>query len=140
MDVTGCIDHQGVPPFLVAVMSSGLSIFSEYRFTYCIMILYALSSCVVRFRGQDYKEKKKNSTQNKSQTQRARAHKDTSFLNTDCELSTETCSTNVYSFDPRPTIRSVVSKRCSLTVEALPLTRFIVQHGNRFVSAIITDK
>ena len=40
-------------------------------------------------------KKKKNSTQNKSQTQRARAYKVTSFLITDCESSTETCSKNV---------------------------------------------
>ena len=43
---------------------------------------------------------KKNSTQNKSQTQRARAYKVTSFLSTDCELSTKTCSKNVYSPSP----------------------------------------
>ena len=40
-------------------------------------------------------EKEKNLTQNKSQTQRARAYKVTSFLSTDCELSTEACSKNV---------------------------------------------
>ena len=45
-------------------------------------------------------KKKKNSTQNKSETQRARAYKVTSFLSTDCELSTETCSKNVYSPGP----------------------------------------
>ena len=45
-------------------------------------------------------KKKKNSTQNKSQTQRARAYKVTSFLSTDCELSTEMCSKNVYSLGP----------------------------------------
>ena len=39
--------------------------------------------------------KNKNSTENKSQTQRARAYEVTSFLSTDCELSTETCSKNV---------------------------------------------
>ena len=37
-------------------------------------------------------KKNRNSTQNKSQTQRARAYEVTSFLSTDCELSTETCS------------------------------------------------
>ena len=44
--------------------------------------------------------KKKISTQNKYQTQCARAYKLTSFLSTDCELSTETCSKNVYSPGP----------------------------------------
>ena len=33
-----------------------------------------------------------NSTQNKSQTHRAKQYEVTSFLSTDCELSTETCS------------------------------------------------
>ena len=43
---------------------------------------------------------KKNSTQNKFQTQHARAYKVTPFLSTDCELSTETYSENVYSAEP----------------------------------------
>ena len=51
-------------------------------------------------RGQDYK-KNTNSTQNKSQTHRAEQYEVTSFLSTDCELSTETCSKNVYSLGPR---------------------------------------
>ena len=43
-------------------------------------------------------KKKKNSTQDKYQTQRGRAYKVTSFLSaTDCEFSIETCSKNVYS-------------------------------------------
>ena len=37
--------------------------------------------------GPGAKTIKKNSTQNKSQTQRGRAYKVTSFLSTDCELS-----------------------------------------------------
>ena len=41
-------------------------------------------------------KKKKNFTQNKSQTQSARAYEVTSFLSTDYELSTDTCSKNVY--------------------------------------------
>ena len=45
--------------------------------------------------------KNRNSTQNKSQTHRAKQYKVTSFLSTDCELSTETCSKNVYSLGPR---------------------------------------
>ena len=45
-------------------------------------------------------KKNTNSTQNKSQTHNARAYKVTSFLGTDCELSTETCSRFVYSLGP----------------------------------------
>ena len=41
-----------------------------------------------------------NSTQNKSQTHRAEQYEVTSFLSTDCELITETCSKNVYSLGP----------------------------------------
>ena len=37
-------------------------------------------------------KKNTNSTQNKSQTHRAEQYEVTSFLSTDCELSTETCS------------------------------------------------
>ena len=46
-------------------------------------------------------KKNTNSTQNKSQTHRAKQYKVTSFLSTDCELSTDTCSNNVYSLGPR---------------------------------------
>ena len=45
-------------------------------------------------------KKNTNSTQNKSQTHRAKQHKVTSFLSTYCELSTETCFENVYSLSP----------------------------------------
>ena len=45
-------------------------------------------------------KKNTNSTQNKSQTHRAKQYEVTSFLSTDCELSTETCSKNVYSIGP----------------------------------------
>ena len=45
-------------------------------------------------------KKNTNSTQNKSQTHHARAYEVMSFLSTDCELSTETCSKNVYSLGP----------------------------------------
>ena len=51
------------------------------------LFLYSLGP-----RAQDHK-KKKNLTLNKCQTQRARAYEVTSFRSTDCELSTETCST-----------------------------------------------
>ena len=42
-------------------------------------------------------KKNTNSTQNKSQTHRAKQYKVTAFLSTDCELSTDTCSKNVKS-------------------------------------------
>ena len=45
-------------------------------------------------------KKNTNSTQNKSQTHRAKQYEVTSFLSTDCELSTKTCSKNVYSLGP----------------------------------------
>ena len=45
-------------------------------------------------------KKNTNSTQNKSETHRAKQYKVTSFLSTDCELSTETCSKNVHSLGP----------------------------------------
>ena len=45
--------------------------------------------------------KTQNSTQDKSQTHRAKQYEVTSFLSTDYELSTETCSKNVYSLGPR---------------------------------------
>ena len=44
--------------------------------------------------------KNTNSTPNKSQTQRARAYDVTSFLSTDCELSTNPCSRFLYSLGP----------------------------------------
>ena len=46
-------------------------------------------------------KKNTNSTQNKSETHYAKQYEVTSFLSTDCELSTETCSKNVYSLGPR---------------------------------------
>ena len=47
-------------------------------------------------------KKNTHSTQNKSQTHRAKQYEVTSFLSTVCELSTETCSKNVYSLGPLP--------------------------------------
>ena len=45
-------------------------------------------------------KKNTNSTQNKSETHRVKQYEVTSFLSTDCELSTDTCSKNVYSLGP----------------------------------------
>ena len=54
-------------------------------------------------------KKNTNSTQNKSQTHRAKQQYEvTSFPSTDCELSTETCSKYVYSLGPRHTIVTVI--------------------------------
>ena len=50
-------------------------------------------------------KKNTNSTQNKFQTHRAKQYEVTSFLSTDCELSTETCSKNVYSLGPSSDVR-----------------------------------
>ena len=46
-------------------------------------------------------KKNTNSTQNNSETHHAKQYEVTSFLSTDCELSTETCSENVYSLGPK---------------------------------------
>ena len=43
---------------------------------------------------------KKNSTQKNPKPTKLEDKKVMSFLSTDCELSTETCSKNVYSLDP----------------------------------------
>ena len=47
-------------------------------------------------------KKNTNLTQKKSESHRAKQYEVTSFLSTDCELSTETCSKNVYSLGPWP--------------------------------------
>ena len=54
-------------------------------------------------------KKNTNSTQNKSETHHAKQYEVTSFLSTDCELSTETCSKNVYSLGPMCFIHHVLS-------------------------------
>ena len=64
-------------------------------------------------------KKNTNSTQNKSQTRRARAYKVTSFLSTDCELSTETCSRFLYSLGPLYRYWFGMSKMCSDTPEGI---------------------
>ena len=53
-------------------------------------------------------KKNTNSTPNKSHTQRARAYKVTSFLNTVCELSTNPCTRCLYSLGPW---RRIVERR-----------------------------
>ena len=70
---------------------------------------------MLRFRKQPWPgaktiKKNTNSTQNKSQTHRAKQYEVTSFLSTDCELSTETCSKNVYSLGPWYLVNMKISK------------------------------
>ena len=55
----------------------------------------------MRDQGAKTIKKNTNSTENKAQTHNARAYKVTSFLSTDCELSTETWSRFVYSLGQR---------------------------------------
>ena len=55
---------------------------------------------MVQIPGAKTTKKNTNSTQNKSQTHHAKQYEVTSFLSTDCELSTETCSKNVYRLGP----------------------------------------
>ena len=57
-------------------------------------------------------KKNTNSTQNKFQTHRAKQYEVTSFLSTDCELSTETCSKNVYSIGPMQASRDAKTSTC----------------------------
>ena len=54
-------------------------------------------------------KKTQNSTQNKRQTYHAKQYKVTTFLSTDCELSTNPCSKNVYNLGPR---NGVWHKQC----------------------------
>ena len=60
-------------------------------------------------------KKNTNSTQNKSETHHAKQYEVTSFLSTDCEFSTETCSKNVYSlgqFPPKKLSVAILSRLC----------------------------
>ena len=66
-----------------------------------------ISQLAQRIPGAKTIKKNTNSTQNKSQTHRAKQYKVTSFLSTDCELSTETCSKNVYSLGPWTTWKAL---------------------------------
>ena len=61
----------------------------------------AMDNCTLSWTpGAKTIKKNTNPTQNKSKTHRAKQYEVTSFLSTDCELSTETCSKNVYSLGP----------------------------------------
>ena len=63
-------------------------------------LLYADDLVISDLGPRLYLKKNTNSTQNKSETHHAKQYEVTSFLSTDCELSTETCSKNVYSLGP----------------------------------------
>ena len=65
-------------------------------------------------------KKNTNSTQNKSQTHRAKQYKVTAFLSTDCELSTETCSKNVHSLGPWLCTVHVVSLTAHVKYNSFP--------------------
>ena len=69
-------------------------------------------------------KKNTNSTQNKSETHRAKQYEVTSFLSTDCELSTETCSKNVYSLGPRFVLIATIAgaSKCVLNSPAHKMT------------------
>ena len=56
-------------------------------------------------------KKNTNSTHDKYQTHNAKQYEVTSFLSTDCELSTETCSKNVYRLGPWCILRSLLIER-----------------------------
>ena len=72
-----------------------------YAFTWFTHILENLENTVMIIQISGAKTIKKNentnTTQSKYQTHRAKQYEVTSFLSTDCELSTEICSKNVYS-------------------------------------------
>ena len=79
---------------------------TKQTYTYSILLIVANIKNVSKSEffltpGAKTIKKNTNSTQNKSQTHRAKQYEVTSFLSTDCELSTDTCSKNVYSLGPR---------------------------------------
>ena len=69
-------------------------------------------------------KKNTNSTQNESETHHAKQYEVTSFLSTDCELSTVTCSKNVYA--PGPLLENIAVGSVVL------LTKPISFFGNSF--------
>ena len=77
-------------------------------------------------------KKNTNSTQNKSQTQRAKQYEVTSFLSTDCELSTETCSKNVYSLDPNHILTMKTKIVLSLRESSRKLMCILGKDGKEF--------
>ena len=71
-------------------------------------------------------KKNTNSTQNKSETHHAKQYEVTSFLSTDCELSTETCSKNVYSLGPLSTkLSPLTSCQSTLLPHRFPSFQFL---------------
>ena len=85
-------------------------------------------------RGQD--KKNTNSTQNKSETHHAKQYEVTSFLSTDCELSTETCSKNVYSLGPRSQLlpdRLGIYLKLFVSTYSTPCHEFAFRFGLAFL-------
>ena len=75
--------------------------FSSHVLTISVLLLYfCLAHYCHTCPGAKTIKKNTNSTQNKYQTRHAKQYEVTSFQSTDCELSTETCSKNVYSLGP----------------------------------------
>ena len=79
-------------------------------------------------------KKNTNSTQNKSQTHRAKQYEATSFLSTDCELSTETCSKNVYSLGP---LSSYIGDTDLLLLSLVKSSMLLMAHFNSCTNYII---
>ena len=94
---TGGFTKRGVhvnPPWLRACLHPApITTFSSQSY-----VGFPLSSSLSW--GQDYKEKHKTRLKTKGLTYRAKQYKVTSFLSTDCELSTNPCSKNVDNLGP----------------------------------------
>ena len=100
-----------------------ISVHSLMNRTCCDFVTCDHKPCSQPARAKTIK-KNTNLTQNKSETHHAKQYEVTSFLSTDCELSTETCSKNVYSLGPwllalfstkwsRPRIGMFENKSCA---------------------------
>ena len=78
-------------------------------------------------------KKNTNSIPNKSQTHRAKQYEVTSFLSTDCELSTETCSKNFYSLGPRTPFRRHSQSLTSMSPTGKHVPRIDPCGAERFI-------
>ena len=94
------IMHRWPHTYIVSRRNTQQSVSTARTVMRPLNILYSTAHCTTTSGAKTIK-KNTNSTQNKSQTHRAKQYKVTSFLSTDCELSTDTCSKNVYSLGPR---------------------------------------
>ena len=104
------------------ILAYGCECFSWFDMYNCIYVTmrYCGNIWQVSRPGAKTIKKNANSTQNKFQTHRAKQYEVTSFLSTDCELSTETCSKNVYSLGPMiPYLHNAIFKVNNF-LESLP--------------------